>query len=1700
MNNNSIIKNRQNLTNKVLNNIEKNNVNISSQQQNDVNKIVEGENPFTILNAPSIYVGTSLDIRGKLQTGIISGIEGIVDLLIGGVGLVGGLFDKNFENTLSDVVKYDWTKENFNTNYIDYLSGLKLFGGAENLKKSSLLKGNQPGEFVGSAVESIGQLLPSILVPNALGLAGKASQITSMGIFGASAAGGGTQEALQEGANLGQAYTYGLGSGAVEAGIELASGGIGGVGKGFIDKAASKIIKPSIIRLAIGEGLEEVASEFTTPALKMIYKDRYETPTLNEISNSFIVGALAGGIIQGGVKIGNLAVYGKEGAKAEGLINDIIDLNIKNQEENSSNILTAEKVDLYKDEKAKLAVELDKTFRSIDEKEKSKELKVDINKLSEEAKIKVEKRIIEKDTYNKEIERLDNELLKETNIENKNKIKREKEILENKAAAYIKSLPIAKRGQVIKNLGLEWKYNEKGILRKTDIDTTIYNTIAIPTRTKFNELVRKPIKNNIELSNEEIKNINISKKVIDKFNKENNKNLDLVVFEGRENENSFIDKNVVYINKNNTSNLKDILEGKESIETKEILGVVEEKEVKEISIQKELTKEELKEQPNTIDKDVELSRTNLTITATGKKMKTIYDIPSKPLTNKLEGLSIALVDAQAGIINYGVKNGVKKFAMEVLTNDARATSSRVSFALSEGITDKNNKIITKGIDKIFNWINELYNPSTKKNENAKYKRLASTRLAHNHNIDRQNVYPFVDNSFLKDIKDSISNKDDLELLQNGKSYYTKQDIDKLYKDKKIDKETYDIVNNKLEKDKETKSVFGTFLYFEDMNTETRKVIKEVFPNLYEAISNEKILSSDSILETIEEIVLNRDLTKQEKDAMELIYDLEKEISPNESRKAIEEIDKIDSRFKQTNEDAVEYSRGLALKQLENKLISQETYDKILYTYPNYIPTNRDVSSGFGTSGTRGNSLRSIVANTMKRAKGSDRLIEPLDLMLARKTMQIYRASDINNLLRTIFDIAKSSNVKTDDVIIEEDLIQRDIRDEIDYDTHLVEAPRANNTVTFYDGDKVYTMKVTENIYKGFYALNNHNIQFGKEILEILQKTNSIIKKLVTDYNPFFIFRNAARDLQDAGIYSKFSITKLVKSLPTVIKDMKTNSENWKLYRSVGGTYASMSDYEADMRRKATMSKTKNLWQKTLGRPLIKISTAIQKANFYVEQWIRFAEFKLALDNNYTPQEALYLANDVTVNFGRSGTLTKELNRTVALFLNAQVQGFSKAKRTFISKKTASEYSVLLSRVAVLAIVPAILNNLMYDDDDDYNALSQYYKDNFYLLKIGTEFIKIPKGRILSIFGSATTRTLQAQKGDEKAFEGYLDNAIGAISPIPSSGGFRFIWSPFDDVRTNSTWYGGEIESSKYDGIKPSARYTENTSWLGKKLGTILNYSPLKIDYLLDQYTGIIGDVLIPASSSSTETNALTFVKNNIVVDSTDKNKYASEFYSYYEAINYANNDGDIVSKNVLKYMNKVKSSISKLYQNEKQIIEDTNLSSEEKNKQLRLNQIVINNTMKIGLSNSKLLENVMRNNMSVDEYSIEDIYREATRLAFGSEKALNLYNKDVYDKSVVFNKLGFNFANYYNLYFDIKDYKDIQNYSAEDTSVQDSVSKKTQQYINKLPNTNKNIKLLLYLSLGNNISKEQLSQLKVYLKKYNLSKDELIAISNKLVN
>ena len=260
---------------------------------------------------------TVADIGSDILYGATKSVEGIYDLGVGLVGTVGGLFDDDFADKMAKHQARDIVGEDMGLNRL-----------RDKAEENSWLKDTAAGNFIEEVSAGVGNMLPSVALSFLPGGA-----VLSLAALGASAAGNASEEAVNDGAEMHEAFGYGLVRGGTEIATEKLLGGAtkyftkaddllkvsskaaGKVGGEITEAAAKKaagkfgsVASTGVKRFvkdSLEEAGEEVISELANPLSKSIYKGRDALSEYGDseywqgVLKSGAVGGVTGGVFTG---------------------------------------------------------------------------------------------------------------------------------------------------------------------------------------------------------------------------------------------------------------------------------------------------------------------------------------------------------------------------------------------------------------------------------------------------------------------------------------------------------------------------------------------------------------------------------------------------------------------------------------------------------------------------------------------------------------------------------------------------------------------------------------------------------------------------------------------------------------------------------------------------------------------------------------------------------------------------------------------------------------------------------------------------------------------------------------------------------------------------------------------------------------------------------------------------------------------------------------------------------------------------------------------------------------------------------------------------------------------------------------------------------------------------------------------------------
>lgn len=781
------------------------------------------------------------------------------------------------------------------------------------------------------------------------------------------------------------------------------------------------------------------------------------------------------------------------------------------------------------------------------------------------------------------------------------------------------------------------------------------------------------------------------------------------------------------------------------------------------------------------------------------------------------------------------------------------------------------------------------------------------------------------------------------------------------------------------------------------------------------------------------------------------------VTADDSRAAAADLLDAHPEFEKWAKDVYAYLDGLMEVRKQGGLVSADMAQYMKELYPHYVPTYRDMPS---TSGGYSNPNSVAVNSTIKSAKGGNQNIMPLIDSIARQTLQTFSAAKKNILGNMLYedamDTTRDISEYIQSVTEEGDLV------DLDADS----AENLKNTLRIWVDGKPVTLHMSEAMADGFRPIEQ-STSFG---MRALRSINSTFKKLVTQWNPVFIVRNFVRDAQSALYFTHYSNATFIKNYGKAVKEIATNGKYWQLYQAMGGKGTTYYDPKTGL---SDRHHFKNGAVDKVAGGLNRVIDILSFANEAVEQYPRLAEFISTMEDTGDVQQALYNAADITTNFGRGGFAARKLNASLVPFFNPGMQGLSKNIRNVIDRRGWKEIGQLISRLLINGVAPGIIMGLLYDglkEDDDYKELSNYIKDSNILIKIGdNKFIKVPMGREPSVITAFTNRMWRWLKGEpaSSAFAGYPSFAIEQIAP--NNPLTNNIFAGITAMSTNKTWYGGDIVSSYMEEKPDYLQYDESTDafsiWLGEitrhgKNG-IEGLSPKKVNYLIDQYSGFIGDWLLPTLSKKADVPA---VVKAFVVDSVRQNRLGSDFYDALDEAKQVKETelATAADDATYSYLYKQSKAASEITKQLKEIYNSGEKTRKEKMSEARDLLELRNEIYRKALLTVGTYEETAKSIGSADS---DVVKREANRKAFGAEYALKTYNKDVGEKAAEYVAQGVTYDQYYAAYFAARGITGDKDENGK--TITNSASRKKKEAIDKaVPGASTKQKHLLYEALG----------------------------------
>lgn len=684
-----------------------------------------------------------------------------------------------------------------------------------------------------------------------------------------------------------------------------------------------------------------------------------------------------------------------------------------------------------------------------------------------------------------------------------------------------------------------------------------------------------------------------------------------------------------------------------------------------------------------------------------------------------------------------------------------------------------------------------------------------------------------------------------------------------------------------------------------------------------------------------------------------------EYTAEDSRGFVAEFEQNNPEFKAWAKDVYNYVNYLRDVMVQEGIISQETADLWSKIYPHYVPIRRDGKTGAAVSVPL-DTRKTGVNAPVKKATGGNSDILPLFDTLGARTVQTFNAIAKNRLG---VELKNTLNKGAIDETVASVALENPA-DAVDNHEGWVKEGVDGSLPTFtvFEDGKRVTFEIPEDVYDAlkpndpFYQAPvkpGKDAKFKDKAIYALKKTPEAIGKfrrsVLTEYNPFFMLTNAGKDFQDVLVNSQHPAQTFYE-MPNALFNLVFNGKWAKEFYENGG--ADLTLFERDTN---TFEEEKTRAQKIAGFPF----KMIPYANNIIEKVPRLAEYIASRKAKRSADVAMLDAARVTTNFAAGGYVTKFANKNGFTFLNASVQGFAQQVRNIREAKHNGfkGWLGLAAKYAIAGIPALVLNAVLWGDDDDYEELSDYVKQNYYVLwknEDGT-FVRFPKGRTLAVIQNGLEQMVDLATGDDEADFAefarlFIDN-LAPSNPLDNN-----IISPILQAATNTTWYGEDLVPTKLQSVPTEEQFDESTDAISKWIGEKTGISPYKLNYLFDQYSGVIGDIFLPTLTLEAERGDGNIITapflDKFTTDPVMKNQNVSDFYELKEELQTIANGSKATDSDILKakYMADVNKEIADLNAKKREIQNNATLSDEKKYAEVRSIQRQIANLAEVANS------------------------------------------------------------------------------------------------------------------------------------------------------
>ena len=356
------------------------------------------------------------------------------------------------------------------------------------------------------------------------------------------------------------------------------------------------------------------------------------------------------------------------------------------------------------------------------------------------------------------------------------------------------------------------------------------------------------------------------------------------------------------------------------------------------------------------------------------------------------------------------------------------------------------------------------------------------------------------------------------------------------------------------------------------------------------------------------------------------------------------------------------------------------------------------------------------------------------------------------------------------------------------------------------------------------------------LFRMMSAPSRLLRKAVT-ISPLYSARQVIRDSLAAPILAGADFTPIMGAIRQIGSAHNSTLEN----RGITGGQQFSGTPEDISKILRDITSGKGAWDSALSK--------LESIGMKADALTRNAQYESYRKQGLSEMEGSLMSLE-SMNFTKRGASpSMHVVNALIPFFNAQVQALNVLYKSVTGQMPMNErlkiQEKLLQRGLMLAAGSMAYAMLMQDDEAYKNASPEDRANNWFVRVPGVdEPLRIPVpfevGYIFKALPEALLNTLNGKHADEDA-----KKVLGFIAKqmIPGAGSYGIpqAMKPAIEVGLNRSFFTGrDIVNTKEQRLLPEYQFRDNTTEISKMLGGAAGVSPIKIDALVNGYTGAMG--------------------------------------------------------------------------------------------------------------------------------------------------------------------------------------------------------------------------------------------------------------------